>query len=107
VETLEAIVIEFITSTCHEAAKCAIAGRRNKIKVDDFKFAVRRDPLKLGRVQELMASQKRINEARKMQDVLEERGQMGVLAKEAGIKQDKGDDGEKEPRGRGRPKGKG
>ncbi|KAF3924328.1 hypothetical protein ABW21_db0208800 [Orbilia brochopaga] len=55
-------------SKCHEAAKSASHARRNKIKVDDFKFALRRDPRKLGRVEELLAMTKVIQDARKQFD---------------------------------------
>lgn len=53
---------------CHEAARLATHAKRNKIKVDDFKFALRRDPLKLGRVEELLAMSKEISDARKQFD---------------------------------------
>lgn len=47
---------------CLEAAR--IAGNRNKVKVDDFKFALRDDPKKLGRVEELLVLQKMIADTR-------------------------------------------
>ena len=53
---------------CHEAAKMATHAKRNKIKVDDFKFALRKDPIKLGRLEELLALSKEIAEARKQFD---------------------------------------
>ena len=46
----------------------ATHARRNKIKVDDFKFALRRDPKKLGRVEELLVMAKVIADARKQFD---------------------------------------
>ncbi|KAF3907343.1 hypothetical protein ABW20_dc0109739 [Dactylellina cionopaga] len=58
----------YIIEMCHEAAKSASHARRNKIKVDDFKFALRRDPSKLGRVEELLAMTKVIQDARKQFD---------------------------------------
>ena len=39
-----------------------------RVKVDDFKFALRKDAKKLGRVEELMALQKEIADARKLFD---------------------------------------
>ncbi|KAF3214315.1 Transcription initiation factor TFIID subunit 13, variant 2 [Orbilia oligospora] len=68
VNTLDEIVTEYIIEMCHEAAKSASHARRNKIKVDDFKFALRRDPRKLGRVEELLAMTKVIQDARKQFD---------------------------------------
>lgn len=50
---------------CHDAAKVATHAKRNKIKVDDFKFALRRDPKKLGRVEELLSMNKFIHDVRK------------------------------------------
>ncbi|KAL7273690.1 Transcription initiation factor TFIID subunit 13 [Rhizina undulata] len=75
VSVLDEIVTEYIVDMCHDAARMALQARRNKIKVDDFKFALRRDPKKLGRVEELLVMSKVIAEARKQfddkQDVVE------------------------------------
>lgn len=65
---LEDILQEYITAVCFEAHRIARAGHRQKLKVEDFKFALRHDPIKLGRVEELLAMQKEINEARKTFD---------------------------------------
>jgi transcription initiation factor TFIID subunit 13 len=46
----------------------AKSANRQKIKVDDFKFAIRKDKIKLGRVEELLYLQKEITEAKKMFD---------------------------------------
>lgn len=43
-----------------------------KVKVDDFKFALRRDGKKLGRVEELLVMQKEIAQAKKLFDDKEE-----------------------------------
>ncbi|KAH0288958.1 hypothetical protein KCU71_g15608, partial [Aureobasidium melanogenum] len=48
--TLDEIITDFIIETCHSAAICASYSRRQKIKVDDFKWVLRRDAKKLGRV---------------------------------------------------------
>lgn len=56
----------FIIETCHEAALCASYSRRAKIKVDDFKFILRKDPVKLGRVTELLNKEKEIRTQRKV-----------------------------------------
>lgn len=53
---------------CHDAARVAAHAKRNKIKVDDFKFTLRRDPKKLGRVEELLHMAKVITDARKQFD---------------------------------------
>lgn len=56
---------DFIIETCFSAAKSAECCGRSKLKVDDFKFAIRGDPVLLGRVNELLAMDKHINTARK------------------------------------------
>lgn len=68
VEVLDEIVSEYIVDMCHSAARMASSARRNKIKVDDFKFALRRDARKLGRVEELLVMSKVIADARKQFD---------------------------------------
>jgi len=55
-----------INIQCIEAAR--IAAPRHKLKVDDFKIALRNDPRKLGRVEELLYLQKVIADARKQFD---------------------------------------
>ena len=78
VAVLEDIVTEYINEMvpppwdvwtdgkCIEAARTAAP--RHKLKVDDFKIALRNDPKKLGRVEELLYLQKVIAEARKQFD---------------------------------------
>ncbi len=65
----------YIIETCHEAAFCASYSRRTKIKVDDFKFTLRKDPQKLGRVTELLNLDRDIKSKRKAFDYDE--GQLG------------------------------
>ncbi|KAB8611433.1 hypothetical protein FH972_025938 [Carpinus fangiana] len=65
---LDEIVTDFIIEMCHQAALCAAYSHRAKIKLDDFKFALRKDPRKLGRVVELMAKEKDIKRQRRMVD---------------------------------------
>ena len=60
------ITTSFIIETCHEAAAHASYSRRQKIKVDDFTFALRKDPAKLGRVQELVQMDKHLKTLRKV-----------------------------------------
>ncbi|PGH30751.1 transcription initiation factor TFIID subunit 13 [[Emmonsia] crescens] len=70
---LDEIVTDFIIETCHSAAQCATYSRRQKIKVDDFRFALRRDPVKLGRVQELFRIERELKEARRAFDQNDDR----------------------------------
>ncbi|KAL9049204.1 MAG: hypothetical protein Q9162_007334 [Coniocarpon cinnabarinum] len=69
IKVLDEIVTDYIIETCHAAAQCASYSHRQKIKVDDFKFVLRRDATKLGRVAELMQMQKDIKNARKIAEV--------------------------------------
>ncbi|KAI9811615.1 MAG: Transcription initiation factor TFIID subunit 13 [Pycnora praestabilis] len=64
IKVLDEIVTDYIIETAHSAASSATYSRRAKIKVDDFKFALRKDPSKLGRVQELLEMDKELKKAR-------------------------------------------
>lgn len=81
VRVLDEIVTDFILELCHGAAQVAHHARRQKIKVDDFRFALRRDPNKLGRVQELLRMERELKEARKAFDQNDDQ-----VAKDAGKK---------------------
>lgn len=86
VRVLDEIVTDFILEMCHGAAAYATYARRQKVKVDDFRFALRRDPNKLGRVQELLRMERELKEARKAFDqnddqvaALKETGKKGLV----------------------------
>ncbi|EOD48266.1 transcription initiation factor tfiid subunit 13 [Neofusicoccum parvum] len=84
VRVLDEIITDFIIETCHEAALCASYSRRAKIKVDDFKFILRKDPVKLGRVTELLNKEKEIKSQRKVFAVDDEQiGKDETLREEA------------------------
>jgi len=84
VKVLDEIVTDFIIETCHSAAASAAYARRQKIKVDDFKFAIRKDPAKLGRVQELLSLDKELKDARRQFDQNDDK-----VVREVGV-EDKG-----------------
>lgn len=69
--TLDEIITDYIIETCHEAALVASHARRQKIKLDDFKFMLRRDTAKLGRVSELLETDKELKKKRKAFDTEE------------------------------------
>ena len=75
---LDEIVTDFIIETCHQAARNATYSNRQKIKVDDFKFAIRNDEALLGRVQELLSMDKELKEARKQIDDVMTEGKAGL-----------------------------
>ncbi|KAJ5684750.1 Transcription initiation factor TFIID subunit 13 [Penicillium maclennaniae] len=81
IRVLDEIVTDFILELCHGAAQVAHHARRQKIKVDDFRFSLRRDPNKLGRVQELLRMERELKEARKAFDQNDDQ-----VAKDAGKK---------------------
>ena len=51
---LDELATDFVIETCHKANQVANLSGRQKVKVDDFKFAIRGDEAMLGRVQELL-----------------------------------------------------
>jgi transcription initiation factor TFIID subunit 13 len=79
--------------------------RRAKVKVEDFKFVFRRDPVKLGRVVELLEMEKVLKRKRKAFETDEGAVTKGAKGKEEGEgaegeegkrkKRRKGEDGEK------------
>lgn len=62
------ILTDFIIETCHYAALTASYSRRQKIKVDDFKFVLRRDGVLLGRVLEQLWKDKGMKQERRAID---------------------------------------
>ncbi|KAK3064031.1 hypothetical protein LTR53_018655, partial [Teratosphaeriaceae sp. CCFEE 6253] len=71
------ILTDFILETCHRAAQSASYSRRQKIKVDDFKFVLRHDGALLGRVLEQMWKDRGMKEERRVMD-FEQVGKEGV-----------------------------
>ena len=92
---LDEIITDYIIETCHEAASVAHHARRAKIKLDDFKFMLRRDTGKLGRVSEMLETDKELKRKRKAFDTDE-----GAVMAEKG----EGEGGEAEGKKMGRPK---
>ncbi|KAI9701522.1 MAG: Transcription initiation factor TFIID subunit 13 [Candelina mexicana] len=99
IKVLDEIVTDYIIETCHAAAQSASYSRRQKIKVDDFKFALRKDPSKLGRVQELLRMEKVLKGARKAFDADDDKV-AGAAMKAAGKEAEKVKEKEKEKSGR-------
>lgn len=98
VRILDEIVTDYIIETCHEAASVAHHARRAKIKLDDFKFMLRRDTGKLGRVSEMLETDKELKRKRKAFDTDE-----GAVMAEKGTGGADGDGAQKE-HGEDRPK---
>ncbi|KXL51310.1 hypothetical protein M433DRAFT_158446 [Acidomyces richmondensis BFW] len=103
--TLSEILTDFIIETCHAAALSASYSRRQKIKVDDFKWVLRNDGALLGRVLEQLWKERAMKEERKGVDLEGmQRLDAQVLLAAAGTAGD-GDAGEKAGGRRGK-KGK-
>ncbi|EFE40868.1 hypothetical protein TRV_04333 [Trichophyton verrucosum HKI 0517] len=113
VRVLDEIVTDFVIETCHEAAQVANYSNRQKVKSDDFRFILRRDPIKLGRVQELFRLERELKEARKAFDQNDDRlggnlkesskAELADLAGEAGAQDDNfAKDGTTGPKPRGK-----
>lgn len=92
VKVLDEIVTDYIIETCHEAASVAHHARRAKIKLDDFKFMLRRDTAKLGRVSEMLETDKELKRKRKAFDTDEGAVKGGAAGATDGAA---GEDGEK------------
>ena len=99
IKVLDEIVTDYIIESCHEAASVATHARRAKIKLDDFKFMLRRDTTKLGRVSEMLEKEKELKRSRKIFDTDE--GAIVKGADKSGDKENGGDGGDKEPSGGG------
>ncbi|KAF9332568.1 hypothetical protein BGZ91_011648 [Linnemannia elongata] len=69
VGVLEDMLIEYLTDTCTQAA--AVADRRGKVNVEDFKFVLRKDAKKRARVDELLYMNEDIRRAKRIADIPE------------------------------------
>ncbi|KAF9961198.1 hypothetical protein BGZ72_004528 [Mortierella alpina] len=69
VGVLEDMLIEYLTDTCAQAA--AVADKRGKVIVEDFKFVLRKDTKKRARVDELLYMNEDIRRAKKIADIPE------------------------------------
>ncbi|CEP60005.1 Taf13p LALA0_S01e00848g [Lachancea lanzarotensis] len=90
VHCLDELVSSYLVDICMSAYRTAQTVHRNKIKVEDFKFALRNDEVKLGRAEELIKLSKIITDANKLFKSSE--GKMAKRAKGMGEFND--DDGE-------------
>jgi len=66
---LDELLTEFITELCFEAYRSAQLSGRQKIKVDDIKFACRKNPTYLGKMEDSYLKKEAIERARKTLDV--------------------------------------
>jgi transcription initiation factor TFIID subunit 13 len=66
---LDELLTDFITEICFEAHRSAQLAGRQKIKLDDIKFACRKNPQYLGKIEEIFGKKDEIDRARKTLDV--------------------------------------
>lgn len=66
---LDELVTDFITELCFEASRSAQLAGRQKIKIDDIRFACRKSPTYLGKIQDIQEKKEFIDNARKTLDV--------------------------------------
>ncbi|KAK4235947.1 transcription initiation factor IID, 18kD subunit-domain-containing protein [Achaetomium macrosporum] len=65
VRVLDEIVTEFIQGVSFEAMRVAHHAGRQKVKFEDFEFAMRRNPVYMGKIRETFEKKKEIEAARK------------------------------------------
>ncbi|KAK0706725.1 transcription initiation factor IID, 18kD subunit-domain-containing protein [Lasiosphaeria miniovina] len=65
VRVLDEIVTDFIQGVSFEATRAAHHAGRQKVKFEDFEFAMRRNPRYMGKIQEVFEKKKEIEAARK------------------------------------------
>ncbi|KAI8889495.1 TFIID-18kDa-domain-containing protein [Backusella circina FSU 941] len=66
ISVMDDLVIDYITEMCQKASK--VAENRGKVRVEDFKFVLRKDPKKLARVEELLYMSEDIRRAKQLFD---------------------------------------
>lgn len=65
IRTLDEIVTDFIQGVAFEASRAAHHKGRQKLKLEDFEFALRKNPAFLGKVQEVFEKKGEIDRAKK------------------------------------------
>lgn len=63
---LDEVVTEFIQGISFEATRVAQLAGRQKVKYEDFEFAMRRNPTFLGKVQDNFERKKEVDQAKKL-----------------------------------------
>ncbi|KIW97197.1 uncharacterized protein Z519_02589 [Cladophialophora bantiana CBS 173.52] len=100
---LDEILTDFIIETCHNAVGVSVYSGRAKLKVSDFEFAIRKDAIKLGRVQEMFKKKREIDNKKKLFDTNEgKEGQKLAVDDLVNLGEVVGEEGTSKGRGRGR-----
>lgn len=99
---LDEIVTDFIIETCHAAYGVAWHSKRQKLKLADFEWVMRKDRTKLGRVQEMFRKKRFIDDKKRLID----EGAAGEKMQVSQL-QDLGDVAGEEGTGKGKGRGRG
>jgi len=103
VRVLDEILTDFIIETCHNAVSVATYSGRAKLKLSDFEFVLRRDAVKLGRVQEMFKKKRDIDNKKKLFDTNEGReGTKMAVGDLVNLGEVVGEEGTGKGKGRGR-----
>lgn len=65
---LEDCLVDYLTDLAHESLRYARSQGRSRVKIDDLPFALRHDPMKLGRMNYMRDQLIKIERAKKMYD---------------------------------------
>ncbi|KAK3988164.1 transcription initiation factor IID, 18kD subunit-domain-containing protein [Cladorrhinum sp. PSN332] len=98
VRVLDEVLTDFIQGVSFEATRAAHHAGRQKVKFEDFEFAMRRNPRFMGKIQEVFEKKKEIEAARKnfnIEDQLTKDTEKEEKGNEKGGEKDKGADKEK------------
>lgn len=68
VACLEDCLVDYLTDLAHESLRYARSQGRSRVKIDDLPFALRHDPMKLGRMNYMRDQLIKIERAKKMYD---------------------------------------
>lgn len=68
VACLEDCLVDYLTDLAHESLRFARSQGRSRVKIDDLPFALRHDPMKLGRMNYMRDQLIKIDRAKKMYD---------------------------------------
>jgi transcription initiation factor TFIID subunit 13 len=77
---VDEIATDFIQGLSFEAARAAHYAGRQKVKYDDFEFALRHNPMFLGKVKEVFEVSKDLKDMRRMDGMAEGGGGGGAMA---------------------------
>ena len=103
VRVLDEILTDFIIETCHNAVSVATYSGRAKLKLSDFEYVLRRDSIKLGRVQEMFKKKRDIDNKKKLFDTNEGKdGTKMAVGELMNLGEVVGEEGTGKGKGRGR-----